>query len=321
MMKKRMAAAVMAAALAAAALAGCGAKGYPSKNVTVICPYSAGGTTDLTIRGMLDAIPEKTLPSNVNMVVSNVAGGSGIVGTSQLLSKESDGYTIGVVNCDLILNNVLGNTDITYEDFTLLGCIMDDINILIVRADAPYQTFEEFVAYAKENPGVAIGDSGAGTIPNLATKALNRHLGTEFKSVSYDSAAPSVIAVVSGEIPAAICATPAAMGQLQAGEIKAIAVTSTERSGYMPDVPAWNEGFPELDGIKVPVWVFMAAKKDIPDEAKTFLSDAIAKAITSDKFAGTRKNFYMEASDFGSEQEMLDFVKEQYELYKLLAED
>lgn len=275
----------------------------------------------MTIRGMLDAIPEKTLPSNVNMVVSNVAGGSGIVGTSQLLSKESDGYTIGVVNCDLILNNVLGNTDITYENFTLLGCIMDDINILIVRADAPYQTFEEFVAYAKENPGVAIGDSGAGTIPNLATKALNRHLGTEFKSVSYDSAAPSVIAVVSGEIPAAICATPAAMGQLQAGEIKAIAVTSTERSGYMPDVPAWNEGFPELDGIKVPVWVFMAAKKDIPDEAKSFLSDAIAKAITSDKFAGTRKNFYMEASDFGSEQEMLDFVKEQYELYKSLAED
>lgn len=321
MMKKRMAAAVMTAALVAAALVGCGAKGYPSKNVTVICPYSAGGTTDLTIRGMLDAIPEKTLPANVNMVVSNVAGGSGIVGTSQLLSKESDGYTIGVVNCDLILNNVLGNTDITYEDFTLLGCIMDDINILIVRADAPYQTFEEFVAYAKENPGVAIGDSGAGTIPNLATKALNRHLGTEFKSVSYDSAAPSVIAVVSGEIPAAICATPAAMGQLQAGEIKAIAVTSTERSGYMPDVPAWNESFSELDGIEVPVWVFMAAKKDIPDEAKTFLSDAIAKAITSDKFAGTRKNFYMEASDFGSEQEMLDFVKEQYELYKSLAED
>lgn len=321
MMKKRMAAAVMAAALAAAALGGCGAKGYPSKNVTVICPYSAGGTTDLTIRGMLDAIPEKTLPSNVNMVVSNVAGGSGIVGTSQLLSKESDGYTIGVVNCDLILNNVLGNTDITYEDFTLLGCIMDDINILIVRADAPYQTFEEFVAYAKEHPGVAIGDSGAGTIPNLATKALNRHLGTEFKSVSYDSAAPSVIAVVSGEIPAAICATPAAMGQLQAGEIKAIAVTSTERSGYMPDVPAWNESFSELDGIEVPVWVFMAAKKDIPDEAKTFLSDAIAKAVISDKFAETRKNFYMEASDFGSEQEMLDFVKEQYELYKSLVED
>ena len=58
-------------------------------------------------------------------------------GTSQLYQKESDGYTIGVVNCDLILNNVLGNTDITYEDFTLLGCIMDDINILIVKADAP----------------------------------------------------------------------------------------------------------------------------------------------------------------------------------------
>ena len=321
MMKSKMAAAVTAVVLAVVSLSGCGAKGYPSKNVTVICPYSAGGTTDLTIRGMLDAIPEKTMPSGTNMVVSNVAGGSGIVGTSQLLSKESDGYTIGVVNCDLILNNVLGNTDITYEDFTLLGCIMDGINILIVKADAPYQTFEEFVAYAKENPGVAIGDSGAGTIPNLATKALNKHLGTGFKSVSYDSAAPSVIAVVSGEIPAAICATPAAMGQLQAGEIKAIAVTSTERSGYMPEVPAWNESFSELDGIEVPVWVFMAAKKDIPEEAKTFLSEAFAKAISSEKFAETRKNFYMEASDFKNEEEMTNFVKEQYELYKSLADE
>ena len=111
------------------------------------------------------------------------------------------------------------------------------------------------------------------------------------------------------------------MGQLQAGEIKAIAVTSTERSGCMPEVPAWNESFSELDGIEVPVWVFMAAKKDIPEEAKTFLSEAFAKAISSEKFAETRKNFYMEASDFKNEEEMTNFVKEQYELYKSLADE
>ena len=120
----------------------------PNSNITVIVPYSAGGTTDLSVRGVTGAIDTSVLPSGVNVVVDNVAGGSGLVGITQFANSANDGYTVGIINCDFIMNMALGNTELRYDQFTPVGCVMNDGNIVFVSASAPYDTYEEFIAYA-----------------------------------------------------------------------------------------------------------------------------------------------------------------------------
>lgn len=109
----------------------------PSANITVIVPYSAGGTTDLSVRGVTGAIDTSVLPSGVNVVVDNVAGGSGLVGITQFANSANDGYTVGIINCDFIMNMALGNTELRYDQFTPVGCVMNDGNIVFVSANAP----------------------------------------------------------------------------------------------------------------------------------------------------------------------------------------
>ena len=264
---KKLFAALLVTAMALSTLTACGSKtetpsadastdsdnsaatttvDYPTKDITVVVPYGAGGTTDLCVRGVLDAVDKSVVTKN--FIVSNVTGGSGLVGASQFVNAKSDGYTIGVLNCDLVLNNVLGNTDITSDQFVPLACIENDPYLFVVSKDAPYQTFEEFVDYAKAHPGeVTVADTGAGAAPHLGYLALTQDLGLDLKTVSYDSAADSVVAVVSGEVQAAITASGAAVGQMDGGNIVPLAVTSNERLSTYPDVPAMGELYTELD--------------------------------------------------------------------------
>lgn len=290
---------------------------YPTKDITVIVPYGAGGTTDLCVRGVLDAIPDDVI--STNFMTSNVTGGSGLVGASQFANAKSDGYTIGVLNCDLVLNNVLGNTEITSDQFIPLACIENDPYLLVVSKDAPYQTFEEFVDYAKAHPGeVTIADTGAGAAPHLGYLAMVQDLGLDLKTVSYDSAADSVVAVVSGEVQAAITASGAAVGQLDGGNIIALAVTSNERLSTYPDVPAMGELYTELANMQVNSWIMMAVKADTDPAIVSFLQEAFAPAAVSDAYRKTQEGFFFQPVEEMSGEEMLSFVASQHDYYESL---
>lgn len=290
---------------------------YPTKDITVIVPYGAGGTTDLCVRGVLDAVPDGTISSN--FMVSNVAGGSGLVGATQFVNAAADGYTIGVLNCDLVLNNVLGNTDITSDRFVPLACIENDPYLFIVSKDAPYQTFEEFVEYAKTNPGtVTVADTGSGAAPHLAYLALVQDLGLDLKTVSYDSAADSVVAVVSGEVQAAITASGAAVGQMDGGNIVPLAVTSNERLSTYPDVPAMGELYTELADMQVNSWIMLAVNADTDPAIVSFLQDAFAPAAVSDAYRATQEGFFFQPVEEMSNEDMLSFVASQHDYYTSL---
>ena len=290
---------------------------YPTKDITVIVPYGAGGTTDLCVRGVLDAVSKDVVTKN--FIVSNVTGGSGLVGASQFVNAKSDGYTIGVLNCDLVLNNVLGNTDITSDQFVPLACIENDPYLFVVSKDAPYQTFEEFVEYAKAHPGeVTVADTGAGAAPHLAYLALTQDLGLDLKTVAYDSAADSVVAVVSGEVQAAITASGAAVGQMDGGNIIPLAVTSNERLSTYPDVPAMGELYTELANMQVNSWIMVAVKADTDPAVISFLQDAFAPAAVSDAYKATQEGFFFQPVEEMSNEDMLNFVAEQHSYYESL---
>ena len=263
---------------------------YPTKDITVVVPYGAGGTTDLCVRGVLDAVPDDVI--STNFMVSNVTGGSGLVGATQFTNAAADGYTIGVLNCDLVLNNVMGNTDITYDQFAPLACIENDPYLFVVSKDAPYQTFEEFVEYAKANPGTV--------------------------TVAYDSAADSVVAVVSGEVQAAITASGAAVGQMDGGNIVPLAVTSNERLSTYPDVPAMGELYEELADMQVNSWIMLAVSADTDPAIVSFLQEAFAPAAVSDAYRATQEGFFFQPVEEMSNEDMLSFVASQQDYYTSL---
>lgn len=105
-----------------------GLNGYPNQNVNVVVQYSAGGGTDLSVRGVLDGVPD--FP--VNFSVANVTGNGGLIGLTQVANSAADGYTLGVMNTDFIINIILGNTDLTVDDFSPLACALMDPFVLII---------------------------------------------------------------------------------------------------------------------------------------------------------------------------------------------
>lgn len=343
-MKKKITAMFLAALMLCGTLAGCGGKGgdsapgdssasnggdqaqttpapetpetsgYPEKDLTALVYWAAGGTTDTCVRSVINAIPEGMLDKNI--IVSNVAGGSGLVGATQFVNSKADGYTIGVLNCDLVLNHALGNTDISSDQFIPLACIEQDPYLFLVPADAPYDTFEEFVDYVKANPGtISIGDTGSGAVPHLVYTVLNKFLGLDMKTVAYDSSADSVIATVSGECDATVTAPGAAAGQLEAGTLKAIASSGAERLSAYPDVPCMSESYDELKDMNILSWIMVVALKDSPADAVSFLQNIFSTAATSEEYAKTLSDFSFQPVPAMDNAAMLAFVADQADYY------
>ncbi len=340
-MKKKLTAMFLAALMLCGVLTGCGGKSgdsapsdagasssngnqaqadpapessYPEKDLTALVYWAAGGTTDTCVRSVINAIPEGMLKKNI--IVSNVAGGSGLVGATQFVNSKADGYTIGVLNCDLVLNHALGNTDISSDQFIPLACIEQDPYLFLVPADAPYDTFEEFVDYVKANPGkISIGDTGSGAVPHLVYTVLNKFLGLDMKTVAYDSSADSVIATVSGECDATVTAPGAAAGQLEAGTLKAIASSGAERLSAYPDVPCMSESYEELKDMNILSWIMVVALKDSPADAVAFLQEIFSAAATSEEYAKTLQDFSFQPVPAMDNAAMLAFVADQAEYY------
>ena len=288
-------AATEAAKTEAAAEAAADTKAWePESNITVIVPYSAGGTTDLSCRGVTGAIDTSKLPSGVSVVVDNVTGGSGLVGITQFANSANDGYTVGIINCDFIMNMALGNTDLSYENFIPVGCVMNDGNLIFVKADAPYNTYEEFVQYARDNGGVTVSDAGAGAVQAVVTAITAKKLDAPITAVHYDDAGAAVIGVISGEVDAVCCSSVTAASQYEAGNLKALATSGSERMSTFPDVPTLAECFPdELGDVNIPVWVFLAVRNDTDPAIVDYLSDMFGTAIKTEDYAKVRSQFML----------------------------
>lgn len=291
---------------------------YPRKNVTVIVPYGAGGTTDTCVRTMLDSVAPEDVPSGVSFVVSNVSGGSGMIGTNKFVNSRKDGYTLGVVNCDFLLSSVRGTTKLTLDDFVPLAFVQVDPYLLLVSAEAPYKTLEEFVAYIRAHPGeVKFGDTGPAAVPNFAAIAFRKALGLDTRTVSYDTSTESTLAVVRGEIEATIAHTTSCLDQLEAGAVVPLAVTSNARASNFPDVPSVAEVFPgDASDMDILCWIASAALPAMDESQVDYLRTIFGRAVTSDVFKQKQKRFHMEEVTKTSKEDMFNFFEEQAAYYE-----
>jgi tripartite-type tricarboxylate transporter receptor subunit TctC len=294
-------------------------KEYPSQNINVIVQYSAGGGTDLSVRGVLDAA-KGSLPAGVNFAVSNVTGGAGLIGLNQVVTSPSDGYTLGVLNTDLVINYALGRTKISVADFEPIACALIDPFVLIVDAKAPYKSFKEFIEYAKAHPGeIIVGETGMGAAPSLAVLAIEQFFGVDFKTVSYGGSADCVTAIVGGHIQATIAQTVNAAAQVQAGNLRYVASMSAERLSTYPNVPTMKESYPEMN-IFMPGFCIISVKADVDASKVEYLRSVIRPAIDSAAFQNTLKTMGMQTINMDGAQTKA-FLADQLKLYTELCKN
>ncbi|MFQ3236491.1 MAG: tripartite-type tricarboxylate transporter receptor subunit TctC [Paraglaciecola sp.] len=252
---------------------------FPEKNVTVICPWSAGGGTDTIIRG-LSRSTEAFLGKDITVV--NKTGGGGAIGHSAGVNARADGYTVAMVTFELLSLPPQGLVPFTYKDYDLLMRVNMDAAALTVPADAPYNTVSEFVAYAKANPKeIKVGHAGPGSVWHLAGSIFADKADIDLSYVPFNGGAPAVTALVGNHIHAVSVSPAEVQGQVQAGTLKILAVMSDERNPGFPDVPTMREaGYDVVFG----TWRGLAVPKSTPEEAKVILHDAFKKGMETDEF-------------------------------------
>jgi tripartite-type tricarboxylate transporter receptor subunit TctC len=258
---------------------------FPTKSITAICPWSAGGGTDTVLRGLSKAT-EPFLGQSIT--VTNQTGGGGAVGHAAGIKAKPDGYTVTMITFELLSLPPQGLVPFTYEDYDLLMRINMDPAALTVKKDAPYDTVEEFINYAKEHPGeIRVGNSGPGSVWHIAAGLLADKAGIDIKHVPFDGAAPAVTDLVGGHIEAVTVSPAEVQGQVEAGELKMLAVMSEERLPNFPDVPTFKElGYDIIFG----TWRGLAVPKGTPDDVEKILVDAFKKGYETEEFQTFAKN-------------------------------
>lgn len=266
-------------ALAAGVFSISAAAAYPDKPVTVICPWTAGGGTDLLLRA-LSKEAEKYLGQTINVV--NQTGGGGAIGHNAIRAARPDGYTVGMITFELNSLPPQGLVNFTWKDFDPLMLLNADPAALTVPKSAPYGTVSAFVDYAKAHPDeLSIGNSAPGSVWHIAAGLTAGKTGIKIKHVPFNGAQPAVTALVGGHIQGVAVSVAEVRGQVQAGALKILGVMAVERDKMFPDVPTFRE-----QGVDVvfSTWRGLALPKGVPADVKAKISDAYKKAFDSKEF-------------------------------------
>lgn len=275
-------------ALSLAALAGCSADEpandgtdaveFPQGDITIIVPYAAGGASDLSARTLASEM-ESTL--GVSVIVENRTGGAGSVGLSYLAGSAPDGYTLGYMPVETAMLGSQGY-DIDPADYEWIGQIMIGPASIAVPADSPYETLEDLVQAAKENPGqISVANSGAGSIWFAVTTALGEISGVEFNPVPFDGGAPAVAAAIGEQVDAVVAGISETSIAHKDGQLRVLAVVTEERADALPDVPtAIEEGFDLTMG----GWGAIGAPAGLPADVLAVLENAVDVGVNSQSY-------------------------------------
>ena len=248
---------------------------FPTKPITITIPVSAGGGTDLLVRAMSAPLKE-ILGQTVNVV--NKPGAGGAIGFAAGAAEKPDGYNVTAMLAELITVTQVADVNFSYESFIPVANVNSECATLTVRADAPYDTLEEFVEYAKAHPGeISIGNSGIGGIWHFIAAAVASSTGVEVTHVPFEGGGTAVTALAGGHVDAVPVTPQEVEVQVKAGRAKILAVLAPERVASFPDVPTAKElGYEDLmftifRGFGVPLGT--------PDSVVQTLSDAFEEVL------------------------------------------
>ena len=281
---------------------------YPTREVRIIVPFAAGGTTDLISRTIAAGL-EPRLGQPV--VVENRPGAGGGNAYNEVLRGEPDGYTL----CDLslpfaVISSTREDVGYTVDQLQPIGVVTRNPNVIVVPAASPHQRAADLFAAAQAQPGeVEIATAGATVSAHVEMERLDREYGVPLKPVPFEGVAPAVAALLGGNVDAGIIdASKDTLRRIEAGELRPLAITSAERADYLQEVPTLKElGFPELtlsvsiDGLAGPA--------GMPPEVVGKLEAALRETLRDPQVLATIGENYIPA-EFISGTELAATVRE-----------
>jgi tripartite-type tricarboxylate transporter receptor subunit TctC len=249
---------------------------YPTKPIELVVPSTAGGGTDVVARAVANGA-KKYLPNGQSIVIVNKPGAGATLGIAEVFTAKPDGYKIGAVSTGpLSIQPNYGQTPYKHDSFIPIAQWTSSQNVLVVKADAPWKTYAEWLDYVKKNPGsFNYGTGGAGNTQHLAMEALNILEQIQTKHVPFEGGGPALTALLGGHIQGAIVSVQESKPHTDSGKLKVIANLGTSKTDTYKDAAFLKDkGFAGFD-----VWTGLVVPKDTPKEIVDILSDAFKKAM------------------------------------------
>lgn len=297
----------------AAILIACGvarAEDWPTRPITLVVPYPAGGPTDVVGRLFAQQMSE-TLGRPI--VVENIGGAGGMIGASRVAHAAPDGYQV------LFVGSAMTNSQLLYKkplfnsvtDFAPVGLLTRQSLVLIARKDAPFDGLQSFIRYVKANKTASFGSAGTGSSTHLGCVMLNLAIDTNVTHVPYRGVAPAMQDLIGGRIDYYCTLIPDAIPQVQGGAIKGIAMLSRSRSQMLPDLPTADEqGLANFD---VADWYGLFLPKGTPASIVQKLHDAAVAALDTPSFRDRLHSLGVEvvAPERRSPEYLASFLKDE----------
>lgn len=293
---------------------------YPKQSIKIICPFPAGGGTDLTARLLGDQL-QKSLGQPV--VIENRTGASGMIGTGFVAKAPNDGYTLLVNSGEVALNPHLYKDKMAYDwdrELQPVTLLVKVPNLLAVNMEVPAKTVGELIAHAKAITGkLTFSSSGIGNPQQLTGEMFNKMAGIRIEHVPYKGAAPQLAALAGNHVSMTFVSIGAARPFIDAHKIRPIGVTSTTRVAVLPDVPAISE-YPPLASFELVNFFGFQAPAGIPDPVLKTLNTAAVQALKTSEMAAKLRASGFEPTPTTPEQ-FREFIRsESAKFAKIIAD-
>jgi len=279
---------------------------YPSKTTTLVSPFAAGGTNDYLARAMAKKL-ESTLGKT--FIVENRTGANGIIGATYVAKNKGDPHVLLMGNSATHGTNITLYPKTSYDaikDFTPIGMVGAVPLVMIVSSKLPVNSVQELINYAKANPGtLSFGSSGVGGTGHMTGEKFKQATKMDIVHAAYKGDGPAVADVIAGQIPVAFIGATAVIPHIKSGRLRVLAVASKNRSSSMPDVPTFAEA--GVKDVEFSQWYAIMAPADIPKDAATKLSAAVADAVKSPEM---KQAFATQGADpiTFNQQELSNFI-------------
>jgi tripartite-type tricarboxylate transporter receptor subunit TctC len=256
------------------------AQDYPTRPITIVCPFAAGGATDVLARVIADPMG-KSLGQTI--IVENVTGAAGSIGVTRVVRAPADGYTlsIGTLTTHVLIGGLYKLEFDLLTDLTPIAELAYEPLLICVKNALPVHNLQELIAWLKANPGKAsVGIPGVGSTGNLAGISFQNMTGTTFQFVPYRGDNPAMQDMMAGQIDMMIEPSSTFPAQVQAGTIRAIAVPAKTRLATLPDVPTTDEA--GLPGYYASIWFGLWVPKNTPKDVIAKLNAAAVAALADE---------------------------------------
>ena len=292
---------------------------YPSRAIEIIIPYAPGGGSDIMVRNMVKVIEQHKLVT-VPLAVVNRPGGGGAIARTQFSRARPDGYTLGVMDPNPVLQQLLGEAQQDYrKDFTYIAKLVDDVNFLIVRTDSPIKTLAEVVAEIKKRgpKRFTIAGTATGSQDHMASLDFDAAIKMETNYLITKSGNEVLTTLLGGHVDAAWANPSECIEQYKAGQVRIIAVADTKRIADFPDVPTFKEAGVDMVSYN---WRGIGGPPALPKTVVDYWIDTLTKMRATDDWKkGYLAKVYQEDGWLVGE-ELIAYVNKEHDQFKAVFE-